>query len=144
MSDSITDNTPVSTADTSVQQTDALFDLIFTKLVQMGTEKKLLSLPDFVAVTMVVVNTVEQLTKQSKASGVDKKQLAIHLIKKLVSLIPEAQLNAENRGLVNVAIDQLLPSLIDGLVAAQNSQLFHKLEKSASDKAKSGCNCFGK
>lgn len=133
-------------------QADSTLDALYAQVLQLAVQKQLTATSDFVPLVTIVINIVEQATSNQSLSDVEKKLLTIHLMQRLVADIPTTQLSDGARTFINSAINDLLPSLIDALISASNSQLFHTLEtdvvtevKAVETKLKSkGCNCFGK
>lgn len=92
------------------------FDIAYSELKNMIITKHVTP-ASFITFVMAVMQVVEK----SGEKGEQKKELAIALIQKIIN---ETTLNEEDRSAIQMTIDTLLPSIIDGFVQIDHEKLF--------------------
>ena len=91
---------------------DALYDQIKDRIVLKDVK------PSNVMIMLTCVMTAVE--KQKKLSGPEKKEVVVHLVRRLVGEIPG---DDEDKQALQAAVELLLPPLIDTLVAASRGKL---------------------
>jgi hypothetical protein len=72
------------------------------------------------SVTIMLTAAVAEVEKLPGLTGMQKKDLVVHVVSRLTDEIPADQ---EDRAAIRGAVALLLPHLVDALVAAANGQL---------------------
>jgi hypothetical protein len=114
-----------------IQRTmDKNFDIAYDQLKKLAITQEF-SMSDFTMLVMATMNVVEDLSKDDpQLRGIVKKKLAISLVKKLAKDIAEGQrLSEKDKKALDLAIETMLPNVIDGLIDASKGKLFINLRK---------------
>lgn len=75
----------------------------------------------FIILVMAVMQIIEVVTANTDIKGNAKQQLAIDLIKKIIT---ETKMSPQERQAAEMAVDTLLPALIDSFVKIDHEKLF--------------------
>lgn len=116
------------------------FNIAYDQLKKLAIIQEF-NISDFTMLVMGTMNVVENLSKSDpNLRGIVKKKLAIMLVKRLAKDISEHQrLNEKDKKALDLAIETMLPNIIDGLVDASKGKLFIKIKKKIFKCLK----CFG-
>lgn len=84
-------------------------------------------------ITVVVINLMQLVDKYTELSGEEKKNIVIHVVKKIIKHeIDKDKIIEEEEKLMLTFVDIFLPSIIDTLVSVDKKKIAIKIKKTFS------------